>query len=167
MDLEKFINYVNGFHDALKFAWEISETCVSFLDIPVSINGDALATSVSYKPTDSRSYLLFSPCALTTPSNVYAFAAMTKILRPNFWKWEHFFVDHGYTTHLLHSAIQKAFNNSRPDTLKQPLANISDHKIPLVLTFHHFNYKVNDVISRNFQILKGELEPKISFYIWK
>ena len=86
MDLEKFINYVNGFHDALKFAWEIRETCVSFLDIPVSINGDALATSVSYKPTDSRSYLLFSPCALTTPSNVYAFAAMTKILRPNFWK---------------------------------------------------------------------------------
>ena len=32
---------------------------MSFLDISVSINGDALATSVSYKPTDSHSYLLF------------------------------------------------------------------------------------------------------------
>ena len=42
-DLERFINYVNGFHHALKFTWEISETCVSFLDISVSINGDALA----------------------------------------------------------------------------------------------------------------------------
>ena len=60
MDLERFINYVNGFHHALKFTWEISETCVSFLDISVSINGDALATSVSYKPTDSHSYLLFN-----------------------------------------------------------------------------------------------------------
>ena len=48
VDLERFINYVNGFHHALKFTWEISETCVSFLDISVSINGDALATSVSY-----------------------------------------------------------------------------------------------------------------------
>ena len=27
-DLEGFINYVNGFHHALKFTWEISETCV-------------------------------------------------------------------------------------------------------------------------------------------
>ena len=58
--LERFINYVNGFHHALKFTWEISVTCVSFLDISISINGDALATSVSYKPTDSHSYLLFS-----------------------------------------------------------------------------------------------------------
>ena len=56
-DLERFINYVNGFHHALKFIWEISETSVSFLDISVSINGDALATSVSSKPTDSHSYL--------------------------------------------------------------------------------------------------------------
>ena len=45
---------------ALKFTWEISETFVLFLDISVSINGDALAISVSYKPTDSHSYLLFS-----------------------------------------------------------------------------------------------------------
>ena len=35
---ERFINYVNGFHPALKFTWEISQTCVSFLDISVSIN---------------------------------------------------------------------------------------------------------------------------------
>ena len=44
-DLERFINYVSGFHHALKFTWEISETCVSFIDISVSTNGDALATS--------------------------------------------------------------------------------------------------------------------------
>ena len=47
MDLERFINYVNSFHYSLKFTWEISKTCVSFLDISVLINGDALATSVS------------------------------------------------------------------------------------------------------------------------
>ena len=27
VDLERFITYVNGFHHALKFTWEISETC--------------------------------------------------------------------------------------------------------------------------------------------
>ena len=93
---ERFINYVNGFHHALKFTWEISETCVLFLDISVSaINGDALATSVSFKPTDSHSYLLISSShpkhteQSLTP-NFCPFAAMTKILRPNLWKWEPF-----------------------------------------------------------------------------
>ena len=94
-DLERFINYVNGFNHALKFTWEFSETCVSFLDISVSINGDALATSVSYKLTDSHSYLLFSSSHPNPPSNpsltpnfcaFAALAAMTKILRPNLWK---------------------------------------------------------------------------------
>ena len=63
VDLEIFINYVNGLHHALKFTWEISETCVLFLDISVSTNGDALTTFVSYKPTNSHSYLLFSSSA--------------------------------------------------------------------------------------------------------
>ena len=93
-DLEGFINYVNGFHHALKFTWEISETCVSFLDISVSINGDALATSVSYKPIHTVIFC-FLPPTLTTPRNpsltpnfcaLAAFAAMTKILRPNLLK---------------------------------------------------------------------------------
>ena len=73
------------------------------------------------------------------------------------------FVERGYPTHLLDSAIQKAFNNSRSDTLKPPLAKISDDKIPLVLTFHPFNYKVRDVISRNFQILKNDPETSAIF----
>ena len=47
-----------------------------------------------------------------------------------------FFVERGYPTHLLDSAIRKAFNNSRRDTLKPSLAKISDNKMPLVLIFH-------------------------------
>ena len=44
--LERFISFVDNFHSALQFTWEISETCVLFVDILVSINGDALTTSV-------------------------------------------------------------------------------------------------------------------------
>ena len=47
--------------------------------------------------------------------------------------------------------------------LKPPLAKISDDNIPLVLTFHPFNYKVRDVISRNFQILKNDPETSVIF----
>ena len=74
-----------------------------------------------------------------------------------------FFVERGYPTRLLDSAIQKAFNNSRRNTLKPPLAKISDDKIPLLVTFHPFNYKVRDVISRNFLILKNDPETSAIF----
>ena len=67
------------------------------------------------------------------------------------------------TWNLLDFAIQKAFNNSRRDTLKPPLAKISDDKIPLVLIFHPFNYKVRNIISRNFQILKKDPETSAIF----
>ena len=149
VDLERFINYVDGFHHDLKFTWEISETCVSFLDILVSINGGALATSISYKPTDSHSY-----CRLC--SNGKDFETKSLEMRT-------FFVQHDYPTHLLDSEIQKGFNNSRSDTLKPPLAKISDDKIPLVLTFHPLNYKVRDVISRNFLILQNDPEMSAIF----
>ena len=58
-ELECFINYVNNFHPALQFTWEISDISVSFLDILVSINGNRLITSVFYKRNDSHSYLLY------------------------------------------------------------------------------------------------------------
>ena len=99
VDLECFINFVGNFHPVLKFLWEISETCLSSLDILVSINGDALTTSVAYKPTDSHSYLLFpsshpkhtKKSSLILNSCVFAaFAEMIRTLRPSLWKWEPF-----------------------------------------------------------------------------
>ena len=43
------------------------------------------------------------------------------------------------------------------------MAKISDVKIPLVLTFHPFNYKVRDVIRHNFLILKNDAETSAIF----
>ena len=151
---------------------KFSETCVSFLDISVSINGDALMTSISYKPTDSHSYLLFSS---SHPNHTKQSIPYSKFLclrhlcsddkdfETRSLEMRTFFVERGYPTYLLDSAIYKAFNNSRRDTLKPPLAKISDDKIPLVLTFHPFNYKVREVINRNFLILKNDLELSAIF----
>ena len=59
-ELDQYITAVNSFHPARKYAWEISDTSLAFLDIKVSVEGNSLCTSVHYKPTDSRSYLLYS-----------------------------------------------------------------------------------------------------------
>ena len=53
------------------------------------------------------------------------------------------------------TAIQKAFNVSRFDTLEPPSEQISTEKVTLILTFHPFNYKIRNIIIRNFGILKS------------
>ena len=39
-ELDRFIQFVNTFHPALEFIWEISTSSVTFLDINVSIQND-------------------------------------------------------------------------------------------------------------------------------
>ena len=144
VDLERFINYINGFHHALKFTWEISETCVSFLDISVSINGDALATSVSYKPTDSHSYLLFSSSHPnhTKQSIPYSHLRLRRLCSD----------DKDFETKSLEmrTFFQKAFNNSRRDTLKPPLArNEGVQQICQIDVGPFHRCKVSTFIARN------------------
>ena len=52
-----FINFVQNFHPAVKFTYEISEKSVTFLDIKISLKQGKLTTSVHYKSIDSHSYL--------------------------------------------------------------------------------------------------------------
>ena len=142
VNLEIFLIYVNCFHPALNFTLEISESCVSFRDISVSINGASckFTTSVSY--TDGTVIFCFRPPTLTTQNDLS--------VTPTDFGNENLFFDRGYPSHQLDSAIQKAFSISRPNNLKQPLKKISYDKIPLVLTFHPSNCKVMEIISRNF-----------------
>ena len=70
-ELDYFIASVNSFHPALKYTWVVSECCIAFLDIHVSISGNRLSTSVHYKPTDSHGYLLhLSPHRAHVENNI-------------------------------------------------------------------------------------------------
>ena len=77
-ELNQFLTAVNSFHPALKYTWEISNTCLAFLDIKLSIEGNGLYTSVHYKPTDSHSYLLYSS---SHPSHVKNSIPYSQLLR--------------------------------------------------------------------------------------
>ena len=52
----------------------------------------------------------------------------------------------------------------RSETLTSSVTNVTDHnRTPLVLTFHPFNFKVRDVIRKNFHILKNDPETSSIF----
>ena len=116
VELERFINFVNNFHAALQFTWEISETSVSFLDILVSINGNKLSTSVFYKPTDSHSYLLFSSSHPNHTKRSIPFSQFLRLRRifnedegfqAKSLELRHFFAQRGYPTSLLDTPFRR------------------------------------------------------------
>ena len=134
-ELEQFINYVNNFHPALQFTWEISETSVSFLDILVSINGNRLVTSVFYKPTDSHSYLLYSSSHPNhTKRSFSQFLCLCRLcsededFHTKSLEMRDFFVQRGYPTSLLDTAFSKASQIPRSETLTNPMTNVTDRK---------------------------------------
>ena len=162
---EQFINYVNNFHPALQFTGEIRVTSVSFLDILVTINGNRLVTSVFYKPTDSHSYLLYSSSHPNHTKQSIPFSQF-RCLRHLCSEDEDFHSKslemRDYPTSLLDTAFLKASQIPRSETLRNPVPNVTDNnKIPLVLTFHPFNFEVRDLIRKNFHILKND--PLVSF----
>ncbi len=57
------------------------------------------------------------------------------------------------------TAFSKASQIPRSETLTDPVTNVTENnQIPLVLTFHPFNFKVRDLIRKNFHILKNDPE---------
>ena len=127
-ELEQFINYVNNFHPALQFTWEISETSLSFLNILVSINGNRLVTSMFYKPTDSHSYLLYSSSHPNHTKRSIPFSQFLHLLsvpscsedeefHTKSLEMRDFFVQRGYPTYCLDTAFLKASQIPRSETL--------------------------------------------------
>ena len=80
-DLNQCTTAVNSFHPALKYAWEMSDTSLAFLDIKVSIEGNGLCTSVHNKPTDSHSYLLYSSSHPSDVKNSIPYSQFLRVRR--------------------------------------------------------------------------------------
>ena len=59
----------------------------------------------------------------------------------------------GYPTSHLDTAFLNASQIPRSETLTTPVPDVTDNnKIPPVLTFHPFNFKIRDLIRKNFHI---------------
>ncbi len=134
----------------------------------VSINGNRLVTSVFYKPTDSHSHLLYSSSHPNHTKRSIPFSQFLRLCRlcsededfhTKSLEMRDFFVQRGYPTSLLDTALSKASQIPLSETLTNPVTNVTENnQIPLVLTFHPFNFKVRDIIRKNFHILKMTLK---------
>ena len=164
VDLDLFISYVNSFHPALEFTWEISDKSVTFLDISVSITDDRLSTSVHYKPTDSHSYLLYSSSHPKHTLNAIPFSQFLRLRRlcsddedfsNKCSEMRSFFLNRNYPAHVIDNAIRKVSTIDRATALA-PNTRTSNNRIPFTLTYHPLNNSIKPIVNRNFSLLESD-----------
>ncbi len=121
-----------------------------------------------YKPTDSHSYLLYSSSHPNHTKRSIPFSQFLCLrclcsededFLIKSLEMRDFFVQHSYST-----AFSKASQIPRSETLTNPVTNVTENnQIPLVLTFNPFNFKVKDIIRKNFYFLKNDPETSSIF----
>ena len=162
--LESFIHFVNNFHPALEFTWEISSVSVSFLDILASIRDNKIQTSAYYKPTDSHNYLLYSSSHPQHTLNSIPFSQFLRLRRlcsddrdfeSKCDEMRSFFINRGYPHSLISDALAKVSKISRSSALTPKTPSSSD-RVPFTFTYHPVNNPLKSIVRRNFNLLKSD-----------
>lgn len=61
-ELATFMEFINSFHQTIKFTYQSSSEKLSFLDVSVSLENGFLQTDLFTKPTDSHAFLCQNSC---------------------------------------------------------------------------------------------------------
>ena len=170
-DLLRLHNTLNNLHQYINFTMEVDENNISFLDCKVIKIGSNIETDIFYKPTDSKSYLLFSSCHTKhTKTNIpFSLARRLKLIisNPNtlqirFEELIEFLRNQGYPLSLITRGIEKANALDRGELLNQTQNNKSNQKniIPLINTHNPLNPKVFEIIRADIDILRRDTDMK-------
>ena len=165
-DLEKFISFVCNFHPALQFEYQISSSCLSFLDIKLQITDNHITTSIFYKETDSHSYLhndsSHNPKCITS----IPFSELLRLRRlcsddedfkTKANEMSTFFSNCNYSPNTIQSAINRTSKISQAEALQPRPKQSTTKRTPLVLTYHPHMHRIKRIFLRNFKkILQHE-----------
>ncbi|XP_048461245.1 uncharacterized protein LOC125484857 [Rhincodon typus] len=171
-ELEQFIHFTNTFHPNLKFTWTISNTSLPFLDLSVSISGNHLETDIHFKPTDSHSYLEYSSSHPPSCKNAIPYSQFLRLrcicsqdeaFHSRTSQLSSFFKDRNFPSSVVENALNRVSHISRTSSLTPRPRNKNQKRIPLVLTYHSTNLRIQRIILRHFRHLQSDPTTKDIF----
>ena len=165
-DLEKFISFVCNFHPALQFEYQISSSCLSFLDIKLQITDNHITTSIFYKKTDSHSYLdndsFHNPkCITSIPFSellcLWHLCSDDEDFKTKANEMSIFLFNCNYSPNTIQSAINRIPKISKAKALQPRPKQSTTERTPLVLTYHPHMHQIKHIFLQNFKkILQQE-----------
>ena len=170
-EVHSLVDKFNTFHPAVKMTHEVSDRCVAFLDIDVTITTTGLATSVHYKPTDSHAYLNYKSSHPPACKRAIPYSQLTRIRRlcsddgdfqERVEEMTGFFKHRGYPDEVLDTAKNRILDQPRATTLQQRKKDTVS-RVPFVLTYHPANQEIVKVVRDNFSLLQADHDTKQIF----
>ena len=161
--LKTFMEYMNSFHDTIKFTFEWSYTQVSFLDVSVMLDNGVISTDLYSKPTDKHQYLFHTSCHPNSCKKGIPFGQALRLRRicssDAFFEKRagelcNYLVCRGYNRDFVEKEIEKARRIPRVNTLsnKQSAGN---ERIPFVVTFHPVLPNIGEILHRLPQVAQA------------
>ena len=173
-DLEKFISFICNFHPVLQFEYQISSSCLSFLDIKLQITDNHITTLIFYKETDSHSYLhndsSHNPKCITS----IPFSELLRLRRlcsdgedfkTKANEMSTFFSNCNYSPNTIQSAINRISKISQAEALQPRPKQSTTKRTPLVLTYHPHMHRIKRIFLRNFKKILQHESPTPNTYL--
>ena len=153
---EKFMEFMNSFHDTIKFTFSWSSEKVNFLDVTVVFNNGIVSTDLSSKPTDKHQYLFHTSCHPGSCKKAIPFwqaLRLRRICSSNAFFEKRvselcdYLVERGYRKDHVKKQIDRDRRISRANSLRdnQPVNN---NRIPFVVTFHAALSNIGKILHR-------------------
>ena len=162
-ELEDFMQYVNDFHPSLSYTYHISDTSVNFLDISISMTQHGLTTDISYKDTDTHSYLRYESahppsCKKGIPYS--QFLGLRKICNNDQTfkrcsdEMSEIFSQRGFPVNTIKHSLRKASKFTQSEAISKR-KNLNNTGVPLTMKFSDSTQCIAKTIKSNLIILSA------------
>ena len=171
----EFFEYVNNYHDTIKYTWEWSERELSYLDFWVMLKNNRISTDVYSKQTDTHQYLDSRSCHPTHVKRGIPYGQALRmrricdsdeVFKERLKELEGNLVKRGFKKNLIDEQFFKAKAKRREDLLFQNIRSKAKEKsmrIPLVVNFHPALSGIGKVVNSLWPILHTSDDMKKVF----
>ena len=165
--LHDFISFVQNFHPAVKFTYEISEESIAFLDMDISLQQGKLTTSVHYKATDSHAYLDYRSSHNPSTKNSIPFSQFLRLRRlcsidddfeAKAEEMTDFFLQRHYPQHIVNNALENVKTIPRQRTLQTNNKTTAEERPIISLLYHPSIHRVRKILLSNWNLLQVRTE---------
>ena len=142
--LLEFLQWINQFHDNIKFTWDWSKRTINYPDVQIINSNGVIETDLYTKPTDKHQYLFHTSCHPKGVKQSIPYAQALRIRRicstlvafenrePALQKH---LVNRGYNETLVRGQIHRARMLDRNE-LFAPRQGTTRKRVPFVVTYH-------------------------------
>ena len=142
--LQGFLQWINQYHDTIKFTWDWSRKTVNYLDVQIINNNGVIETDLYTKPTDKHQYLFHTSCHPKGCKTGIPYAQALRLRRicstPAAFEKRaadltKYVVYRGYQEKFVRDQINRARVLEREELLA-PRPKATNNRIPFVVTYH-------------------------------